>query len=229
MLNKYEIRYKSFLKMEKRLSVVQDLLRKLPLIELKQSYQSGWYIRYEFRSDVSRRKDIEILKEVLRVGWDAYNVTFNPSDITRIRKGEFFRVIKKGKSKIDYRPKRGKIDEKEYLSLSTKVQHYFHLDTTSDIYRLYGRKYYEASLPSYWLTLKVKPRIITHIRKRGGLLEKEYQFLRDKLWEFWRENHGYRKHFPTGEERTETRTKIQKFIKGESDDISLGTYRPEWD
>lgn len=228
-LTKHDFKFKSFLKMEKRLSVVQQLIYKLPLIELKVPYQSGWYVRYEFKPEISRRKDIEIFKEVLRIGYEPYKLIMSPDDVRRIRRGEQFRVIKKGKSKIDFRPKRKKISEKDYNLLSPQIKKYFELDEFSDMYRIYKRKYYQSILSLNWLVLKLKPRVITHTRRKGGILEKEEQFLRDKLSTYWREYFSYRRTYPKEKERVDTRDKIQKFIKGETNDVVLNKYKIGYD
>jgi len=227
--DKHDIKYKSFLKMEKRLRIVQGILRTLPLIKLKEPYQSGWYVVYDFLPAISRRKDIEILKEVLSIGWISHNTINNPDYVRRIRRGETYRSIKKGKDRVSFRPNRRKLTEKDYQELKPQVMKYFELDELSDAWRKYKIKRYHCTMSLNWLVLRVKPRIITHITKKGGALEKEESFLEDKLNEYWRLCGGYRQHFPTGEERTETRTKIQKFMKGESNDISLNKYRMDYD
>lgn len=229
LLKKHDLQYKQFLKMERRLSVVRDLLSQVPWVELKEPYQSGWFIRYEFRPETARRKDIDVLREVLRIGFYAHSFTNSADDVRRIRGGQTHKITKKGKGRVDFRPGRRYITENEYNTLIPAVKKYFHLDEHSQMYKLYKRKYYYPTLSLNWLILKVKPRIITHIQKRGGALQKEEEFLYDKLRTYWREYFGYRKHFPTGEERTETRAKIQKFIKGEMNDISLNTYKIDYD
>lgn len=228
-LTKHDYKYRSFLKMEKRLEVVNQLIRNLPLIKLKEPYQSGWYCVYDFTPAISRRKDIEILREVLRIGYYPYNLISNPDDVRRIRRGETYRSIKKGKDRVSYRPSRIYLSEKEYLSLPPQIKKYFELNMFSELYRKHKIKHYHSILSFTWLVLRIKPRIITHITKKGGALEKEYQFLRDKLNEYWREYFGYSQHFPTGEERTETRAKIRKFIKGEMNDITFNKYKMEYD
>ena len=48
-LDKYEKKYKSFLKMQRRLDEIKEELRKLPLRELKEPYQKGWNISIRLR------------------------------------------------------------------------------------------------------------------------------------------------------------------------------------
>ena len=199
------------------------------MIELKVPYQSGWYIKYEFKPEISRRKDIEVLEQVLRTGYEGYGFTSSADDVRRIRRGETFRVIKKGKVRIDFRPQRKKLTEREYNELTPQIRKYFELDEFSEMYRIYKRKYYRSVMSLNWLVLRVKPRIITHIQKKGGVLQKEYQFLRDKLNTYWREYFSYKRAYPKQKERVDTRDKIQKFIKGETQDVMLNKYKMGYD
>ena len=63
--------------------------------------------------------------------------------------------------------------------------------------------------------------MVTHDRVKGGELEEEYEFLRDKLQEYWREYFGYGR-YPRGSRRREERDQIRKFMNGDKDDILLG-------
>lgn len=227
--DKQDIKFKSFLKMEKRMNAVYEQLRKLPLTELKVPYQDGWYVRYEFKPEFARRKDIAVYEEVLRIGYEPYKRISSPDDVRRIRRGETHRVLKKGKAYIDFRPQRKKISEKEYNLLPPQIHKHFELDENSELYRKYKVKKYQSTMSLSWLVLRIKPRIITHIRKKGGALEREHQFLRDKLSEYWREYFGYRRAFPKAQERVDTRDKIQKFIKGETQDVMLNKYKIGYD
>lgn len=220
MLNKHDLKFKRFLAMQDKLQKLEEEVRKLPLVELKQPYNAGWRITYRLRDDILRRKDSDIIKQVLELGYDS-QLTYNVEYVKAIRRGEksINKVKKKKKIKIDLKPRKYCISEKRYLQFPEEVQSYFHLDTTCDAYKIYGRKYYYASLSDHWLKLRAKPNIITHTRRKGGDKEIEIAFLRDKLDEFWREQHNYSKSHPAFKDRARTRDRISKFKKGELDDI----------
>lgn len=220
MLNKHDLKFKEFLKMQDRLWVLQEKLRNLPSVKLDKPYNDGWVISYRLRDDARRRKDFPILQEVLDLGY-ATSHTSNLNFVKAIRRGDKILTYtkKKKKVRVDLRPGTYSIPEKKYLTFSPEVKKYFILDTTSDPYKLRGVKIYYASISSYYLKLRVKPHTITHTVKKGGDIETEVSFLRDKLDEFWREQDNYSKSYPAFKDRAKVRAKIQKFKKGELDDI----------
>lgn len=220
MLNKYDLRFKNFLKIQEKLFTLEEELGKLPLTKLSKPYNDGWIISYKLRDDIKRRKDNYILEEVLERGYSQYK-TNNLNSVKAVRRGEkvITKVIKKKRVRIDLRPGKYCINEKRYLTLSDVAKKYFSLDTICDAYKIWGRKFYYAYLSDYYLVLRAKPNVITHTIKKGGEIESEIAFLRDQLYEFWREQHNYSKSYPRYKDRTKTRAKIQKFKKGELDDI----------
>lgn len=225
ILNKYEAKHKSFIKMKKRHDELWDEIRKLPLRELKEPYQKGWIITYRLRDDISRRSDAHLILEVLEKGWNKELYVKEIEAVKAVRQGHKSYVSKHKdlNSKlisIDLRPQRKLVRKEEYEKFSDRVKEFFYLDTTHEAYLKYGREYYYATLPHFYTELKVRPNMITHERLKGGELEEEYEFLRDKLQEYWREYFGYGK-YPRGSQRRETRDKIQKFKKGEADDIII--------
>lgn len=226
LLNKYETRYKSFLKMEKRYNELFNEIHKLPLRELKTPYQKGWVITYRLRDDISRRQDVQIIKDVLEAGWNKELYVKDIEAVKAVRHGKKSYTTKhkdiNGKFvSCDLRPQRKLINKKTYDELPDKIKAYFYLDTTHESYKKYGREYYYAVLPQYYLELKVRPNMITHERLKGGHLEEEYEFLKYKLQEYWREcNYGYERHHRVSLRR-QTRDKIHKFKKGEIDDINI--------
>lgn len=220
MLNKYDLKFKSFLAMQEKLWKLEEEVRKLPLVELEKPYNDGWIVTYRLRDDILRRKDVDTIKQVLELGYASQRIN-NLEYVKAIRRGEksISKVKHKKQIRINLEPGRYCISEKKYLEFPKEVQAYFHLDTAHDAYKLYGRKYYCAHLPYYWLKLRVKPNYITHIAKKGGEKETEIAFLRDKLWIFWQTQRNYSKSFPKHKDRSKIRAKISKFKKGELDDI----------
>lgn len=222
LLKKQELKYKSFLKAEKRLNKVRELLRNLPLRELKEPYKKGWIIVTKLREDISRRKDAHIIQEVLENLYNIETTTRSLSAIKAIRKGVFevpYTDYKGRRSMISLFSKHNYISKEKYENLSEQAKKYFTLDTSNELYVLHGFKRYYGYLPSYYLILKAKPNIITHERLRGGELEKEEKELEVFLDEYWRTEFNYSKQYPRHKDRTNTRALIQKFKKGEIEDI----------
>lgn len=224
MLNSEEIKYKEFIKLQNRCNKLWNELRDLPLVKLENPYQRGWVISYDLRSDIKNRKDYPEIKEALDLGWHE-TYTNNVKVVRAIRNGDNSSLIKgkynKARLISDYYPIRNKISEKEYL-ISKSLNKYYTLDSTSEAYTKYNRKYYYCSFPSYWLVLKVKPNIITHTRLKGGEIEREYDFLRYKLYgsgDYYNFLTNYSKSYPSYKDRTKVRSKIRKFINGDIDDI----------
>lgn len=222
-LNKYEKQEKEYLKMEKRCNEIGQEILKLPLLPLPEPVQKGWEITQRLRDDIERRKDADELKEAIRIGYYPTRYTDKEKEVKLIRGGKknYTITVKKERVYIDLRLSKRVVLEKEYDALPDKIKKYFYLDTAHEAYTKYGRRYYYIYIPDYYLVLKAKPNILTHYRQKGGELEKEYQFLKDALQEYWMKKWGYHKQFPKNKDRTKTRAQIRKFLKGEIDDISV--------
>lgn len=219
MLNKYDLRYKNFLKLERQYDAVSTKLYKLPMVKLEKPYQRGWFIVYDLREDIKRRKDAPVILEAINTGLSFIH-TRNVEDVRAVRAGKKSVRGKRGQIR-SLEPGRIKLSEDKYKKLSKEVAQYFELDMFSDAYRKYKYKLYYLNMPRYWTVLKVKPNLITHVPRKGGELESEYTKLRDQLWRFWNEKHGYSKSFPKHKDRTKTRAAIQKFKNGETDDVVI--------
>lgn len=222
-LDKYEKKYKSFLKMQKRLDEINEELDKLPLRELKEPYQKGWNISIRLRDDISRREDAHIIQQIIDLGWYKEHYTTDLEAVKAVRKGLKSYIFTRYKEpiSIDLFPRRKNLTEEQYNNLPERVKLNFKLDNFSERYLKYNRKYYYCHLPSYYTELKVRPNIITHERLKGGELESEKDFLRDKLWLLWNIYLRSEKRTNLKSERRIVRDEIQKFKKGEKDDIFL--------
>lgn len=221
-LNKYDREYKEYLAMEKRLNVLLLEINKLPLIPLKKPIQKGWIVIQRLREDIAKRKDAPFLNELLRIGYEKNKIISSEKEVKLVRQGkkEYNYTEDKKRKFRNLRPERKLLSEKQYNELSDKIKGYFTLDTLSDAYRLWKRKYYYIYLPDYYTILKAKPNILTHYRNKGGPLEEEYQYLKDKCQQYWVEHSsGYGGSHPKHNGRAKTRDAIRKFINGETDDI----------
>lgn len=222
-LDKYEKKYKSFLKMQRRLDEIEDELKKLPLRELKEPYQKGWNISIRLRDDISRREDAHIIQQIIDLGWYKERYTTDLEAVKAVRKGLKSYICTKYKEPVSISlfPLRKDLTEEQYNNLPEKIKLNFCLDDFSERYLKYNRKYYYCHLPNYYTELKVRPNIITHERLKGGELESEKDFLRGKLQEFYRIYYYGYKRINLKSERRIVRDEIQKYKKGENEDIFL--------
>lgn len=224
-LHKNDLKYKKFLKLERRMDELSKELAKVPARELKEPYQKGWIVTYELKPEIKRRKDAPVIQEVA-------NLTYGS---TWIRRVEWVKAIRSGAKKVLVKgnkwhsliPGRHGVKVEEYNKFIPAVAKYFDLDTLSDLYKKYGHKRYFATVPQHWMVLKARPHIVTHERVMGGPLQKEYDRLNQEWYSYWATTSrgNYSVEFPKNHVRTEQRSMIQKFKKGEIDDISTGKIR----
>jgi hypothetical protein len=227
VLDKYEKKYKEFIKAQDRLHKIEEELRKLPLRPLKVPFQKGWEVTIRLRDDIARRTDAPIIQKLIDLGYHKSYVTPKLSDVKAIRRGE------KSVPYTDWRGRKGtrslipdkrSLTEEQFKELPLSLQKYLDFDRTCTTYIKWGRKTYHIYLPEYWLCLKARPNIITHQHIKGGELEKEEQELKDFLDEYWREwCGGYgRSWLPRWrDERPTIKVAVRKFLKGETEDVSL--------
>jgi hypothetical protein len=227
VLDKYEKKYKEFLKAEKRLHEIQKELRNIPLVPLKVPFQKGWEVTIKLRDDIARRSDANVINTLLFLGYDKGYITKSLNDVKAIRKGQKsipYIDAKGRKCSRSLIPSKKRVSEDRYNEFPNSMQKYFDYDRISLLFKTYGRKIYEVYLPDYWLVLKVRPYIVTHQRIKGGELETEEKKLKSFLEEYWREWFGNsgRSWLPRWrDERPSLKASIKKFLKGEIEDLSL--------
>lgn len=218
LLHKHDLKYKKFLKLQRRVDELWQQIRKIPLVKLKEPYQKGWIVTYELKPEIRRRKDAPVIQEVVNHSYGSYWT----------RKVEFVKAIRTGQNKIlvskgkwhSLIPGRHKVKVKTYESMAPQIQKYFHLDTLSDLYKKYGYKRYYATVPQHWMNLKARPYMVTHERIMGGPIQKEHDRLEQELRSYWRTVGGnYSVTYDKESIRTEQRALIQKFKHGEIEDI----------
>lgn len=218
LLNKHDLKYKRFLKLQERVDELWKEIQKVPLVKLKEPYQRGWIVSYELKPEIKRRKDVMVLQHIVDLTYQSYYT----------RKVQWVKVIRSGQKKVqiakgkwhDLVPKRSGVDVKVYNKLTPQIQKYFDLDTLSELYKKYGHKRYYAYIPQHWMILKARPNIVTHERIIGGAVQKEHDRLEQELRAYWRIMPGnYSVEYAKNHERTKQRALIQKFKHGEIDDI----------
>ena len=218
--DKYEAAHKKYLKNQKELAEVKKKLKDLPLIPFDKPVHKGWIVTVDLRDDAKNRQDAHILKKVLDLSY-RYDYIDKVAHVKMIRagkKGYSYRY--KGKHTYhSFVPVRRNITEKEFQEMDEQTKRWFTLDTLHDHYRLYGRKWYYENIPNHFIVLKCRPRIFTHYKAKGGPLEKRETELEKEIHEYWRIYYNYKKSFPAGKNRSYVRDSIQKFLKGEAEDI----------
>lgn len=220
-LNKYKKKEKEFIRALKRLNKIEEELEDLPLIPLQEPFQQGWEVFIRLREDIARRADGEFLQSLIDIGYKKSYRTKSLKDIKAIRRGEKFVKY------IDWRgrhatrsliPDKLVFSEAKYNEFSERQKKYFYLDFD---YKNPSRKDYKIDLKEYQLQLKAKPYIVTHYREKGGELEREAEYLRSFLEEYWRtcENAYFDYRNKSSAQRARLRAAKQKFLKGEVEEI----------
>jgi len=222
-LDKQDIEYKEYLAWEKRRDKLYKILQTMPYKKLDKPYQKGWIVTQHLREDVVKRKEASLLNKLIQIGFYPNNIITKEKEVKLIRAGKKSYTYTSNKTKIhvDLRPQKKILSEPKYKELSETLQKHFILDTLCDAYKIWGRKYYFVEyMPEYYTILKAKPNMITHYRDKGGDVEQEYEYLQDKIQQWWvLHNDGYGGSHPKHNGRAKTRDAIRKFIKGEIDDI----------
>jgi hypothetical protein len=160
--------YKKYLKLIERRSEIWDAQRNLGYVELETPIHHGYISFYVLRDDISRRKDGEILANLLNKY--SHHVWSRTKDF----------IEKNGKRKYVKTPSLTLLQEREYEKLTPKIQEYFRV--TWEKYWDGYRKCYILDFPSYYLVIKKKKDYITHRKVIDGTLEAEEAFIRDQIY-----------------------------------------------
>lgn len=218
-LNKQEKQYKEWIGIIEEINRIREELRKLPLIELKEPYQNGWVLSFELRDDIKNRKDYNNIQKALDLVH--YSIkTRNVKLIKYIRNHKNFSNFNfNGKKYETIHPQLQLLREKQYNSLTEEIKKWFTLDSENEKYASFRGHKYKINIPRYWLEIRIKPFMITHAYQKGGKLEKRLQFLEDKWNSFHQFFTNYGRTFPANKERLIVKRKINKFLKGEIEDV----------
>jgi len=217
-----ELRYKQYLKWNKRMDEISKILKEIPYVKLEKPFQDGWVVSIKLRHDVAKRKEAAEIMKAISIGYNDEYVTKSLEQVKMIRQGKkyysfFKRKKRENKSLI---PPKKRLSEKEYNELDENLKSYFCMDSFSYAYTKYQLKVYYINIPEYWIELKARQNMITHTRNKGGELEQEYDYLDKKCEEYWRlSTGGYGKSYPRSKARTQTKNDIKKFLKGEIEDL----------
>ena len=205
-ITKQEKDYKEFLALEKRYNELWEQLRKRNWIPLPEPIQKGWEISFVLRDDIKRRKDAPEIQQAL----DLVQHSFRTRDLKLVKQ---VRSIKSFKKVVKLQPKKKYgihipslclISEATFKNLNSNISCFFEVDPENEKWKSFrGSKYY-LSIPHYWLELKAR----LYWLKYGT---------------------NYSTSYPAYKDRAITRDKIQKFKKGEIDDIINEKIPKEYD
>lgn len=220
--SKYEIRYKEFLRLREEQDEIQDKIEDLPWIPYDKPIHKGWEVNYELRDDIARRGDSDYIKEVLRIGYST-SLIRSIKHVKMMRRGikGYWSSYGRGRYWTSFTPGKIRLKEQQYQKLIPPIQKYFHKPRWwEEGYNIAWRDHYFVSLPSYWLTLRVRPHYHTHFRDKDGALETRYKEIECKLRDCWRVfGQSYGKSYPAHKDRARVRNCISKFKSGEIEDI----------
>lgn len=249
-LDKKERRYKKYIALMDEWYELKEKERALPWVEVEKPYQDGWTIYIDFREDIKRRQDYQTLQTVL----DLVKVmgrTKNPkivSSIRNVRKvekvyalfhsrknprdtstevGDVFSQRSFYQSKYGSAPILGRLRTADWEQQSEQVKAWF--NKVTDLKNWYGfREWYECTLPRYWLVVKVKPAMVTHIKEIDPIIKKRMAELdaeMDKLkYKYHVRQYRYNDYYSIkahGAHRAQQRNAVAKIVKGEMDDYEV--------
>lgn len=186
--DKYELTHKKFIKAEKRLNEIYKEIRNLPYRELEKPYQEGWFLQIVLRDDLLK-SDKGPFIQLLVDKYCTRFVTKNPKFISKIRQNPALSSVRKlffnkhGLHIYYNGPHIRSLDKREYNKLTDLQKKYFDLDFHS---KYTGREEYSMNLPEYYLRVKVKKRIVTHVQDINPLLLQEQAELKSILAPYWR-------------------------------------------
>lgn len=232
-VDKQERRYKDFILCRERFWEIHRCRRTMPAVPLKEPYQRGWILYLDLREDIKRRKDYPSIKKA----FDLARVDARTRDIKvikKVRSSKGFlplcRSLDVKKTGFYQFPQLAKIRKSEYESLLPSEKKWYELAPFEEKWAAFRGSYYQLNIPLYWIEVKVKPNIITHAYAINPALEKELAELQKKLDVYWKEfGHNYSTSYPAYKDRAIIRDKIQKFKRGEIEDITIEKIPKEYD
>lgn len=207
--------YKEYIKLLNRRSEINKAQKALGYVELEKPYQYGFNAYLTLREDVARREDAHVYQYLI----DNYSYqTFSKDGVFSGKKKKHY---------WDNTPKFKLISEAEYLKVEPKYVKFFHHERTNNDRRWDGtvRKYYRCYFEPHYLVMKVVKNFITHKKVIDGELEREEQFVRDKIWDLemimkpWYEGYVvYAKHYQNKQLRRKDKVNLKKNLSIDYDD-----------
>jgi hypothetical protein len=221
--NKKELDRKKGIQLEKRLNELYEIKRKSPWTPVAQPFQEGWKLVLKLIPEAERRKDGQAMSKALEVCARDY-VTRDSKVVSAVRRKSMFSDVKAlltwrdDKGKLHYNgPVMVSIKPKTYVQLPPEVAKFFYNVEVGK-----GRHImYKCDIPVYYITVKVKKRMVTALQNVNPDVEKEISETRKALEPYWRScGSHYDDHFGENKrERRHSKDAIQKVMKGEIEDV----------
>jgi hypothetical protein len=225
--NKYDLKEKEIRALEKRQRELWKAIKEQPYLELKEPFQRGWEVYYKLRDDITRRRDIDGIRELFGLAYEECRETRSAHEIKLVRRGErgYYMTYWDGERRyVSLGPKRKFIDQWQYDQLEDRIKRWYVLDHYKSSRSC--QKQYRIDIPDYWLVMKVRAHIVTHQQMIDGDLYSESDLIKRKL-EMLKSRGWRRKNYdPIGRKRVEVRAAIQKFMKGITEDVEIGRANP---
>jgi len=236
LLDKHEARHKQYVALLKEYNSLIREKYNTPWISLDRPYQDGWKLVIELRDDISRRADASMLQQALALVAHS-GVTKNPKTVSKVRSlrklNDVIRMMTPPKGQVWSRsigspPQLGRLTTKQYDQLSEKLKSYFMhgLDYVALRWGGKPKEFYELSLPSYYLVVKVKPAIVTHIKKVDPKVEKRITEIRNHMEGRWGLFYSRRSSWDRSDRaksirhmKSQEKVAIARIIKGETEDF----------
>lgn len=248
VLDKYELRYREYLKAQRELDEIAEQDKKMPWIPVNKPYQDGWFLELDFRDEVKRRDDFNHLRAVLNL-CARRGRTKDPKLVSAIRKcrrlSQAYALFprydngmyasKIGTTKTEWikehhysyvcSPYLVLLSQEQYDSLSAtskKWVYYSKYDSEQLYFR--GKRVYKCCFPDNFLKMKVKPAMVTHTKEMDPDLksrEAELEKITNAYWwhKQWHDPQGWWYHTQIRRRRAHDRASLRAIIKGEKDDF----------
>lgn len=231
VLDKYELRYREYLKAEKELNEIYRQDRARPWVPLTKPYQDGWWLNLELRPEVKRRQDAANLQLVMDLCMEKVRCK-NPKLVAAIRK---CKRVDQARALFPHtaiflphyfsndHPHMKHIHEDIYKTLKPDVQRWFHLDRWESA-KLYhrGKNMYYPNIPEHFMKMKPRPAMVTHIREMDPQMQRREAELEKITKAYWwhKSFHDgdYGRNYRHGPRRAFQRVELRKILKGEKED-----------
>lgn len=238
LLDKYERKYKQYLKLQKEYNELLSQKYNAPWIPVDKPYQDGWNLNIELRDDVKRRSDAYMLQQALS-SVARSGSTKNPKVVSKIRQLKKLSDVQtmmtptKGREWVGYNklgspPTLNGLSVREWENIDPKLHHLFYKWTDLGGVRWGGKPIdkYSLELPHYYLVVKVRPAIVTHTRRIDPKTEKRIAEIKNKMDGQWGLFYGRRGGWDLAEHdkyashaKSEERSAIRRLMKGETEDF----------
>ena len=161
--------YKAYLRLLAEEDKLEEIKRNLGYRELEKPVHHGYEAFFVLRDDIARRADAYVFQHLI----DNYTTT------TWSKTKEFY--IKKKRYHIDNRPTFTTISERQYTNLDLRVKKYFFHDKEYPRWDGTIMRWFCCGIPPYYLVMKIRKSYLTHERVIDSELERQLNFVGDKL------------------------------------------------